>query len=45
MTPRNELLMTGLGPPDWATITFLGMTGILPGLFVGAHPHTDAALW
>ena len=22
-TPRNELLMTGDGPPDWAKITFL----------------------
>ncbi len=23
MMPRSELLMTGDGPPDWATMTFL----------------------
>lgn len=28
MTPRKELFMTGDGPPDCATITFLGMGGI-----------------
>ena len=29
MTPRSELLITGDGPPDWATITFFLMASIL----------------
>lgn len=29
MTPRSELLITGLGPPDCATMTFFGIADSL----------------
>src|SRR5215468_4546161 len=31
-SPRRLLLITGDGPPDWATIRFLGLVTVLPSM-------------